>query len=69
MIQTTYKDCLGSAGSLLKFPIRQLQGGQSPRKTLSLFRRGTAFRKFQVEVDFEIIIIDDELPEIEEILH
>ena len=27
------------------------------------------FQKFQVEVDFEIIIIDDELPEIEEIFY
>lgn len=68
--QTTRTKTVCSAGELIKVSYQTTAGRAKPQEDFEPVRTGKLlFRKFQVEVDFEIIIIDDELPEIEEIFY
>ncbi|KAI4570105.1 hypothetical protein MJT46_007399 [Ovis ammon polii x Ovis aries] len=70
MIRLHVQRLFGFRGELIKVSYQTTAGRAKPQEDFEPVRNGELlFRKFQVEVDFEIIIIDDELPEIEEIFY
>lgn len=70
MIRLHVQRLFGFHGELIKVSYQTAAGRAKPQEDFEAVQNGELlFRKFQVEVDFEIIIIDDELPEIEEIFY
>ncbi|XDC76153.1 hypothetical protein R6Z07F_007326 [Ovis aries] len=70
MIRLHVQRLFGFRGELIKVSYQTTAGRAKPQEDFEAVQNGELlFRKFQVEVDFEIIIIDDELPEIEEIFY
>ncbi|KAI4584561.1 hypothetical protein MJG53_007840 [Ovis ammon polii x Ovis aries] len=70
MIRLHVQRLFGFRGELIKVSYQTTAGRAKPQEDFEPVQNGELlFRKFQVEVDFEIIIIDDELPEIEEIFY
>ena len=70
MIRLHVQRLFGFHGELIKVSYQTAAGRAKPQEDFEPVQNGELlFQKFQVEVDFEIIIIDDELPEIEEIFY
>uniref|UniRef100_A0A452G4U0 Adhesion G-protein coupled receptor V1 n=1 Tax=Capra hircus TaxID=9925 RepID=A0A452G4U0_CAPHI len=70
MIRLHVQRLFGFHGELIKVSYQTTAGRAKPQEDFEAVQNGELlFGKFQVEVDFEIIIIDDELPEIEEIFY
>ena len=70
MIRLHVQRLFGFHGELIKVSYQTTAGRAKPQEDFEPVQNGELlFQKFQVEVDFEIIIIDDELPEIEEIFY
>ena len=70
MIRLHVQRLFGFHGELIKVSYQTTAGRAKPQEDFEPVQNGELlFQRFQAEVDFEIIIIDDELPETEEIFY
>ncbi|XP_075398780.1 adhesion G-protein coupled receptor V1 [Tenrec ecaudatus] len=70
MIRLQVQRLLGFHGELIKVLYQTTAGSAEPTEDFELIQNGELiFKKFQTEVEFEIIIINDQLPEVEEIFY
>ncbi|EPQ10965.1 G-protein coupled receptor 98, partial [Myotis brandtii] len=70
MIRLHVQRLFGFHGNLIKVSYQTTAGSAKPREDFEPVQNGELlFQKFQAEVHFEIIIINDQLPEIEEFFY
>lgn len=70
MIRLHVQRLFGFQGNLIKVSYQTTAGSAKPREDFEPVQNGELlFQKFQAEVHFEIIIINDQLPEIEEFFY